>query len=660
MTTALWTPSPQRVHQTLMNSFQNFVTSRIKREFISYQDFHAWTVQDLDLFWELLSEFVGIQWQQVPTKAFTPGPSIRSATWFPEARLNFAANLLPAPSDDIVLVCHAEGLDRREFTARQLWNAVARCAEALKKLGVVPDDRVAGVLSNGPEAIIAMLATASLGAVWASCSPDFGSTGVFDRLSQIAPKVVFVTKRYIYNGKENAVGSNLFPVLERLSPQAKIIVSDPLAKKQVGEFDEFAAFYDSVSVSGKTESQPLSIDFAPRKFSDAQFILFSSGTTGLPKCIVHGVGGTLLQHKKELMLHSDIRKGDRLMFFTTCGWMMWNWMVSALGCGARVVTFDGSPTHPTPERLWDLARKEQLTHFGTSPKFIGTCMTSEYGEPTANGLLPHLRCILSTGSPLLPAHFEWIYKFLPDVHLASISGGTDIISCFMLGNPTLPVHSSEIQCAGLGMAIEAWEDESRPVRGRKAELVCVKPFVSMPVGFWNDANGEKYRNAYFNHYKNRDVWRHGDFVEITERGGVIVYGRSDATLNPGGVRIGTAELYRAVETIPYIADSIAVGQNWQDDVRIVLFVKLRAGEDLSEERAKEIKTKIRKELTPRHIPALVLQVADIPYTRSGKKVEIAATQAIHGQEIPNKSALMNPESLEYFINLRNTLANVTN
>lgn len=640
----LWSPSQRRAGSTLMHSFQAFVADSVQRSFVSYQDFHAWSVHDLERFWSLLAEFVTVQWQIPPAKSIIAGKTMRDAIWFPESRLNFAANLLPPPSDEIVLICHREGLERFTLTAKQLWNAVARCADVLKKRGVGPGDRVAGVLANGPEAVIAMLATVSRGAIWSSCSPDFGQTGVFDRLSQIAPKVVFATKRYVYNGKPVDAGAAIFSALERLCPLPHVIECDPFAVD-----DSFGRLF---YVRPEHDRTVLTIDFAQRAFSDPLYIMFSSGTTGLPKCIVHSVGGTLLQHKKELMLHSDLKRDDRLMFFTTCGWMMWNWMVSALGCGATVVTFDGSPTFPTQDRLWDIARDERVTHFGTSPKFIGSCMAAGEFAPTEHGPLTDLRCVLSTGSPLLPAHFEWIYKHLPEVHLASISGGTDIISCFMLGNPTLPVYSSEIQCAGLGMAIEAWDENGLPVRGKKGELVCVQPFVSMPVGFWNDEGGEKYSKAYFSHYEGKSVWRHGDFIEITGHGGIIVYGRSDATLNPGGVRIGTAELYRAVESIDYIADSIAVGQNWHGDVRILLFVKLKAGEVWNEDFSKQIKAEIRRELTPRHVPALVLAVPDIPYTRSGKKVEIAATQIVHGEPVPNRVALMNPESLDYFERLR--------
>lgn len=645
-TKPLWTPTERRSRDTVMQAFATFVAERTGRSFVTYQDLHDWSIRELDLFWGLLSEFVGIVWMTLPEASYVPGMTLRDGTWFKDSTLNFAANLLPRPSDEIVLVCYQEGLAKRSFTATDLWNAVARVATHLKSLGVGRDDRVAGVLSNGPEAVIAMLGAASLGAIWSSCSPDFGQTGVFDRLSQIEPKVVFLTKCYHYNGKQVDAGAQILPALERLKPAPHLIVSNPFEPIE----DEFSQLF--YPPSRQTQSGVLSIDFVPRAFHDPQYIMFSSGTTGLPKCIVHGVGGTLLQHKKELMLHSDVKSGDRMMFFTTCGWMMWNWMVSALGCGATVVTFDGSPTYPTHDRLWELARDEKLTHFGTSPKFVGACMTADGAGPTKQGQLPDLRCILSTGSPLLPAHFEWIYQHLPDVHLASISGGTDIISCFMLGNPTLPVYASEIQCAGLGMAIEAWNEQGLPVRQKKGELVCTKPFVSMPIGFWNDPDGEKYRKAYFSYYGHRDVWRHGDFIEITDHGGIVVYGRSDATLNPGGVRIGTAELYRAVETIPYIADSIAVGQNWQGDVRILLFVKLRMGEVWSDDRAKAVKAKIREELTPRHVPALVMMVPDIPYTRSGKKVEMAATQTIHGEVVPNTAALMNPESLAYFAALK--------
>jgi acetoacetyl-CoA synthetase len=605
-----------------------------------WSDLYRWSITDVSDFWACLSRFLDVKFQCPAPKAFTAGKTMREALWFAGATLNFSENLLPLPDGREVLVGISEGAERSSWTGLELWNDVARCAGALRSFGIKADDRVAGVLVNGPEAVIGMLAAASIGAIWTSCSPDFGTRGISDRLSQVSPKIVFATAKYFYNGKEINCRQQIHDAVNSLSPRPEMILVDHLNPGK----DPFSDFL-ATSRLPESSKTALPIEFAARSFHDPLYILFSSGTTGLPKCITHGVGGTLLQHKKELMLHSDIKPEDTLLYFTTCGWMMWNWMVSALGCGARVITFDGAPTFPTASRLWDLCREESVTHFGTSPKFISACAQDPEGIPTKSGELPSLRVILSTGAPLLPAHYEWVYNYFYDVHLSSISGGTDIISCFMLGNPLLPVYAGEIQAAGLGMAIEGWDEDQRPVTHQKSELVCVKPFVSMPVCFWNDPNGERYHKAYFDHYPMIDVWRHGDFVEFTDRGGVIVYGRSDATLNPGGVRIGTAEIYRAVETLPFVADSLAVGQVVGDDTRVVLFVKLATGRKWLPEMAQEIKLKIRSELTPRHVPATIFPVRDIPYTRSGKKVEIAVTQVIHREDVPNKSALANPESL---------------
>jgi acetoacetyl-CoA synthetase len=621
-----------------MQSFMERMFEQRKINQCRWQDLYDWSIKDVNDFWWHLSEFVEVKWIHNPRTAFKRGTNIRNGHWFPDGKLNFAENLLPNPTDKIVMTAIAEGALRKDWTGLKLWNDVARCAGALKAAGVRPGDRVAGVLINGPEAVIAMLASSTIGAIWSSCSPDFGTRGIKDRLAQIMPKVVFATAAYQYGGK---IVSNLSQTCEAvvdLMPAPKVITVDHFNRGN----DDFSEFCKSKLVD---DSKPLPMEFVPRSFGDPQYIMFSSGTTGLPKCIVHGVGGTLLQHKKELMLHSELHPEDRLLFFTTCGWMMWNWMVSALSVGASIVTFDGSPAYPSPELLWNICRDEGVTHFGTSPKFISVCSQHDAQTPLLQKALPKLRTILSTGSPLLPPHYEWVYRHFPDVHLASISGGTDIIGCFMLGNPILPVYSGEIQSPGLGMAIESWDDSERPVKEEKGELVCVRPFVSMPVGFWNDPDGERYRKAYFDHYQDRDVWRHGDFIEITRHGGVIVYGRSDATLNPGGVRIGTSEIYRAVENLPGISDSVAVGQDIGDDVRVILFVKLAVGFTWTDAMALQIKSHIRSQLTPRHVPYKVLPVKDIPYTRSGKKVELAVTKILRGEEVSNKDALANPESL---------------
>lgn len=637
-TKPLWEPRGRRRQTPAMQNFLERVYSDGHINHKHWDDLYKWSIHETNDFWRLLSEFVGIKWRRTPTRAFEPGDTMRSSRWFSDGTLNFAENLLPPPDGRVVLISIAEGVPITEWTGLKLWNDVARCAAALELAGVQPGDRVAGVLINGPEAIICMLATAAIGAIWSSCSPDFGVQGIKDRLSQVNPKVVFSTSSYNYAGKRVQNLAQTEEAVAGMSPKPRLVAVDHFNRGQ----DDFSKFCHSMTPSGQ---DPLVIRFAERKFSDPQYIMFSSGTTGLPKCIVHGVGGTLLQHKKELFLHSDLGPGDRLMFFTTCGWMMWNWMVSGLAVGASLVTFDGSPVHPNPAVLWDVCRLQHVTHFGTSPKFISVCLGAPAFDPNVNGELEDLRTILSTGSPLLTAHYDWVYQNFPDVHLASISGGTDIIGCFMLGNPILPVYSGEIQSPGLGMAIESWDENEKPVQNKKGELVCVKPFVSMPVGFLNDSNGERYRKAYFDHYGSKDVWRHGDFIEFTDHGGIVVYGRSDATLNPGGVRIGTSEIYRAVESLPFVVDSLAIGQDYGDDSRVVLFVRLSAGMTWSSELEQRLRSHVRAELTPRHVPAVILPVKDIPYTRSGKKVELAVSKIIRGEEVSNKDALSNPECL---------------
>lgn len=647
----LWQPSPSRCDNSLMRQFQTFVNQKTGATHADYWSLYRWSIAEPARFWELTAAFTGVCWQKEPTQTLAPGTTMRATRWFVDGTLNFAENLLPSPSDDGTIVSIVEGRSSpRMLSARVLRNEVARCAAALKKAGVRKGDRIAGMVANCPEAIIAMLATASLGATWASCSPDFGVNGIVDRFGQIEPKLVFFTTAYDYNGKSFDCGPTIRGCLERLpSVQAAVGVPLGVGVDQSG-LTPFRSFLDQSGLP-TDNAQDLPIDFVPTAFDHPLYIMFSSGTTGVPKCIVHGVGGTLLQHKKELMLHSDIKSHDRLLYFTTCGWMMWNWMVSALSVGAGLVLFEGSVNYPDFSVLWRVVSDHKVTHFGTSPKFMSACMKAEYAPKDLP--LGNLRTVLSTGSPLLPEHFSWVYEHVGrDVHLASISGGTDIISCFMLGVPTLPVYSGEIQAPGLGMAIAAWNDDAEPVIEEKGELVCTQPFVSMPVGFWNDPDGSRYEKAYFDFYADRDVWRHGDFIAVTERGGIVVFGRSDATLNPGGVRIGTAEIYRQVEALPSIVDSLAIGHEEKDgDVSIWLFVKLAPGKTFNEELVKSIKAHIRSELTPRHVPAKIFAVKDIPYTRSGKKVELAVKQAVHGEVVENLGALVNPEAMDEYFSL---------
>ena len=666
----LWTPEKSRIDSSHMAQFATWVGKRVGKSFPDYPSLHQWSVTELEAFWECVAIYTKVKFQKPWSVPYVPPVKGRmlGAKWFPDSRLNFAENILEGgdgesrnPQDVAIIAC-AEGADRRVFTWRALKKEVAQCASTLASLGVGPGDRVAGVVANSAEAIIAMLGAASLGAIWSSCSPDFGPSAVGDRLAQVEPKVLFYTQAYHYGGKLFETSNAIFEVSRRLPTCRSVIViphADGILRDlprdltcQVWLWSEF--LQKSADVSTLT--------YEPRQFDDPLYIMFSSGTTGVPKCMVHGVGGTLLQHKKELILHCDITPEDRLFYYTTCGWMMWNWMVSALSVGTSLLVYDGAVASPDACALWRLIRDESVTVFGTSPKYLSYCMTQNVhpkgifeanpsSEPVGSATKLPLKSILVTGSPLLPEHAAWIYQELgSSVHLASISGGTDIISCFMLGHPGLPVRAGEIQCAGLGMAIEAWDDAGQPLIETKGELVCTKPFPSMPIGFWHDADGSRYENAYFGHFRSldREVWRHGDFVLITSQGGVVVYGRSDATLNPGGVRIGTAELYRAVEAVDEVLDSVAVGRREADDTSIILFVKLRSGIVLDKPLADRIRKAIRSTLTPRHVPRAIIQVPDIPYTRSGKKIELAVTQAIHGEPVSNLSALTNPEAMNVF------------
>ena len=630
-----------------MTHFMRWVGARCECEFPDYAALHDWSVQNIEQFWLAIWDYCEVIGERgdivVLNDERMPG-----AKWFPEARLNYAENLLRAGpgSSDEGIVFWGEDKVKRHLSRADLRDQVSCFAQALRALGVAPGDRVAGYLPNIPEAMIAMLATASLGAVWSSASPDFGVQGVVDRFGQIAPKVLVCADGYYYAGKQLDSLGRAADIVETISAIECTIVVDYTrveydldAIRGAVRYAEFVAPYE-----------PVPLDYARQPFDHPLWILYSSGTTGVPKCIVHGHGGVLLQHLKEHRLHTDVKPGDRLFYFTTCGWMMWNWLASGLATGATLLLYDGSPFASEGRILFDLADAECMTHFGTSAKYLDALAKTGL-RPRETHSLTHLRTILSTGSPLAPDSFDYVYRDIrQDVCLSSISGGTDIVSCFALGNPILPVWRGELQCRGLGLAVDVFDDEGRSVRGQKGELVCTHPFPSMPIGFWNDCDGVKYRAAYFERFAN--VWWHGDFCEITEHEGVIIYGRSDAVLNPGGVRIGTAEIYRQVEKLPEVLESIAIGQDWPPgvggDVRVVLFVKLREGSVLDEALTSRIKKQIRDSTTPRHVPAKVLQVSDIPRTKSGKIVELAVRNAVHGVAVKNVESLSNPEALDYF------------
>jgi len=536
------------------------------------------------------------------------------------------------------LIYKLEGEQSVKVTYNELYSMVAKCAYGLREIGIKKGDRIAGFITNSVEAVVGMLAAASMGAIWSSCSPDFGFQGVLDRFGQIKPAVLFAVGSYQYNSKIFDCTEKINEIVKSLPDLKKLILisseSNEINSEKCQSWSEF------------TSNKAQDIEFEQLPFDHPIYIMYSSGTTGIPKCIVHGAGGTLLQHYKELSLHTNLNRNDVISYFTTCGWMMWNWLVSSLFIGCSVFLYDGSPVAPDISILWKCIDEEKITVFGTSPKFLSACQKNGL-TPKDDFNLRSLKAILSTGAPLISENFNWIYDSVKnDVRLSSIAGGTDIISCFMLGNPNLPVYSEEIQCRGLGMKVESFDDNGKSIIDSKGELVCTKPFPSMPVGFWNDENNSKYQSAYFDDYPG--IWKHGDYIKVTKNGGVIVYGRSDATLNPGGVRIGTSEIYRIIESVEKITDSIVAGQNWNNDTRIILFVVLRDGLILDDDLKKYIKSKIRSELTPRHVPKIVKQVSAVPVTLSGKKVELAVTKILNGEEVNNKSAIANPESLSEF------------
>lgn len=638
----LWTPSPERIADSNLSVFTAFVAERYGVNAQNYAELHAWSCNEREQFWHAIWKFCGVIGTGPGETILIDRDHMPGARWFPEARLNFAENLLCRRDDTAAIVFWGEEQLTGQVTWRELHDEVSRMAQALRAAGVTQGDRVAAYLPNLPGAVIGMLATASIGAVWSSCSPDFGAQGVLDRFGQISPKVLIGVDGYFHQGKAIDTLPRLAEIAAQLPTVEKVVVV-PYTRGEppLGDIPRAINVHDFMAPYAPGE-----IQFERLPFDHPLYILYSSGTTGVPKCIVHGAGGTLLQHLKEQQLHTDVKPGDRLFYYTTCGWMMWNWLVSGLASQATLMLFDGSPFVRRGRILWDYAQQENINIFGTAAKYIDAIAKLGH-EPAVTHQLPHLKSLLSTGSPLAPESFDYVYRSIKaDLHLASISGGTDIVSCFALGNPTAPVWRGEIQAPGLGMKVEVFDEDGRSLHGEKGELVCTAPFPSMPLGFWNDADGSKYHAAYFNVFPN--VWRHGDYLEYTEHDGLIIYGRSDAVLNPGGVRIGTAEIYRQVEKLDEVVESIAIGQDWNNDVRVILFVRLRDDLTLDDTLAKKITQQIRDTTTPRHVPDKVLQVADIPRTRSGKIVELAVRNVVHNQPVKNVEALANPEALEFF------------
>ena len=648
MAAPLWKPSAERIARANLTAFADGVARRHGATTREYAELHQWSVDHTEAFWRGVWDY-GAVIGEPGQRTLIDGSRMPGARWFPDAKLNFAENLVArrgvADTDDAIVFWGEDKIQRRVSWA-ELRDSVSRVAAGLRLLGLKAGDRVAGYMPNMPETIIAMLATTSIGAIWSSASPDFGAQGVLDRFGQIEPTVLFAVDGYWYNSKPQSILEKVAEIARRLPTLKQIVVapyldadSDLSAVPRAVTWNAFAAPH------GGTENM-----FERLPFDHPVYIMFSSGTTGVPKCIIHGAGGTLLQHMKEHRLHGDINPGDRLFYFTTCGWMMWNWLASGLASGATLLLYDGSPFIGRGKILWDFTERERMTQFGTSAKYIDA-MKKVALVPRKDYSLQSLRAMFSTGSPLAPESFDYVYQCIKnDLCLSSISGGTDIISCFALGCPTRPVWRGELQCRGLGMSVDVYDESGHPVRGEKGELVCTRPFPSMPIGFWNDPDGTKYRAAYFERFPG--IWCHGDYVELTEHDGMIIYGRSDATLNPGGVRIGTAEIYRQVEQLDEVVESIVIGQDWPPgevgDVRVVLFVRLREGLTLDEALIDRVKQHIRSNTTPRHVPAKVVQVADIPRTKSGKIVELAVRNVVHGEPVKNLEALANPEALEYF------------
>ncbi|MFZ7127976.1 MAG: acetoacetate--CoA ligase [Desulfobacterales bacterium] len=641
----LWQPRPEAVKATQMYRYMKFVNGRFGTGFTDYPALYRWSVERLEDFWASLWDFLDIRASTPWSRVIDDPKKMPGAKWFEGARLNFAENLLRYRDDRTAIVFKGEGQSVIRMSYADLYREVSALSAALAHLGVGPGDRVVGFMPNMPQTIAAMLAAASLGAAWSSCSPDFGIKGVLDRFGQIQPRVIFTADGYWFKGNRIDSIERMAGILRSL-PTIERVVVVPYTRQD----PDISSLPNAVHYADFGHpSPPAEIPFSQLPFGHPLYVMYSSGTTGLPKCMVQCAGGILIQQMKELVLHTDLKRDDVIFYFTTCGWMMWNWLTCGLSTGATLVLYDGNPFHPDPGSLWELAEEVGITVFGTSAGYLGALQATGL-KPGETYNLKALRAVLSTGSPLSEEGFEFVYRDIKaDLQLASISGGTDLNGCFALGNPMGPVYAGELQCRGLGMKVEGFDLDGKPVIGEQGELVCTAPFPSMPIYFWDDPDGSKYHSAYFDVYPG--VWRHGDFIQITERGGIVIYGRSDATLNPGGVRIGTAEIYRQIDAIDEIADSVVVGQRWQNDVRVILFVKMAEGEELTDALRDRIRTTIRTNTSPRHVPAKIIAVPDIPYTLNMKKVELAVRKVLHGEPVRNRDALRNPEALDFFADI---------
>jgi acetoacetyl-CoA synthetase len=642
MSKILW--KPKNIEETHFSRFIDQINSKHNTDLKTYNDLHNWSVDNISDFWEATLGYTEIIYSGHYDAVINQTNIKPGIKWFSGLSLNFAENLLKHRDDRPAIISKIEDHSAKTISYRQLFKEVEKLASSLRELGLKKGDRVAGFLPNIPEAVIAMLATTSIGAIWSSSSPDFGIKSVTDRFSQIEPKIIFSASAYLYNGKSFSSIDKLKEIIKELPTLQHVIIVDYLnVKPDISEIPNIVTYEDILS----NDPQPLTFENVP--FDYPLYILYTSGTTGLPKSIVHGTGGTLIQHKKEFLLHCNVKREDNIFYFTTCGWMMWNWLVSFLSTGATIVLYDGSPFYPDPSAMWNLVDELEITTFGTSAKYIDACKNVDL-VPKNFTNLSTLQTILSTGSPLVDESFDYVYDSIKsNVQLGSISGGTDLISCFALTSPVLPVYKGELQCRGLGMDVDAFDENGKSVRNKKGELVCKSPFPSMPVFFWKDDDGEKYRKAYFDKYPG--VWAHGDFIEINNHGGMKIFGRSDATLNPGGVRIGTAEIYRVVESLREISDSLVIGQEWKGDQRMILFLKISDSFDLDTTLVDKINQSIRNNCSPRHVPEIILPIKDIPYTISGKKVEIAVKKIIDGENVVNRDALANPESLDLFVSI---------